>query len=84
MIEGKVLELVIAYKNRLARFGYEVIEDSIKDYSGERSQLCLKKKMSIFEMKLFMVILNVFMAKINGLHRYKKLTIGIKNYQQMC
>src|SRR5919205_4029978 len=33
-IEGKVNELVIAYKDRLTRYGYELIEDLIKDYSN--------------------------------------------------
>ena len=32
-IAGRVEELVIAYKDRLARFGYELIEDLIKEYS---------------------------------------------------
>ena len=32
-IEGKVEELVVMYKDRLARFGYELIEDLIKKYS---------------------------------------------------
>ena len=32
-IEGKINELVIAYKDRLTRFGYELIEEIIKDYS---------------------------------------------------
>ena len=32
-IAGKIEELVIAYKDRLARFGYELIEDLIREYS---------------------------------------------------
>ena len=32
-IEGKINELVIAYKDRLTRFGYELIEEIIKEYS---------------------------------------------------
>ncbi|XWV26702.1 putative resolvase [Tupanvirus soda lake] len=33
-IEGNVKELVVAYKDRLTRFGFELIEDLIKEYSG--------------------------------------------------
>ena len=33
-IEGKIRELVIAHKDRLTRFGYELIRDIIKEYSG--------------------------------------------------
>ena len=33
-IEGRIKEVVVAYKDRLTRFGYELIEDIIKEYSG--------------------------------------------------
>jgi len=32
-IEGKINKLIIAHKDRLTRFGYEIIEDLIKEYS---------------------------------------------------
>jgi len=32
-IEGKINDLIVAYKDRLTRFGYELIEKIIKDYS---------------------------------------------------
>jgi predicted site-specific integrase-resolvase len=35
-ISGKVNELVVAYRDRLTRFGYELIEDIIKTYSSGR------------------------------------------------
>lgn len=35
-ISGKINELVVAYKDRLTRYGYELIEDLIKEYSGEK------------------------------------------------
>jgi putative resolvase len=78
-IEGKVLELVIAYKDRLARFGYELIEDLIKDYSGGKITVVFKKEDVDIQTEIvqdLMAILNVFMANINSLRRYKKLTIG--------
>jgi len=33
-ISGKVKELVVAYRDRLTRFGFELIEDIIKTYSN--------------------------------------------------
>ena len=33
-IMGKINEIVIVYKDRLCRFGYELIEDLIKKYSN--------------------------------------------------
>ncbi len=43
-ISGKVKKLVVAYKDRLSRFGFELIEDLIKEYSyGEI--IILNKKM---------------------------------------
>ena len=32
-IEGKINKLVVAYKDRLTRFGFELLEDIIKEYS---------------------------------------------------
>jgi hypothetical protein len=32
-IAGKINELVVAYRDRLTRFGFELIEELIKDYS---------------------------------------------------
>jgi putative resolvase len=77
-IEGKIKELVVAYKDRLARFGFELIEDLIKDYSGGKITVIFRKEDADIQTEIvqdLMSILNVFMAKINGLHRYKKLTI---------
>ena len=33
-IKGEINELVITYKDRLARFGYEMIENIIEKYSS--------------------------------------------------
>ena len=73
-IKGEVEILVIAYKNKLARFGYDLIERLIKDYSNE-------EKTPIEELtKNIVSIMNVYVAKINGLRKYKKLLIDdIKN-----
>ena len=74
-IEGKIEELVIAHKDRLARFGYELIEDLIKKYSGGKIIIAEKKEELMPEEELaqdVLQIMNVFVAKMNGLRKYKK------------
>ena len=74
-IEGKINEVVVAYKDRLARFGYELIEDLIKEYSQGKIIVINKKDDREPEEELAMDVLqimNVFVAKMNGLRKYKK------------
>jgi predicted site-specific integrase-resolvase len=73
-ISGKIDELVIAYKDRLARFGYELIEDLIKEYSNGKIIIINKKDNREPEEELafdVLQIMNVFVAKMNGLRKYK-------------
>ncbi len=74
-IEGKIEEVVVAYKDRLARFGYELIEDLIKEYSSGRIIVLNKKKETEPEEELvkdMLQIMNIFVAKMNGLRKYKE------------
>lgn len=74
-IEGKINELVIAYKDRLTRFGYELIESFIKDYSNGKIIIIYKKDDMEPEEELVkdvLQLMNVFVAKMNGLRKYKK------------
>ena len=74
-IDGKINEVVVAYKDRLARFGYELIEDLIKEYSGGKIIIINKKDDREPEEELaydVLQIMNVFVAKMNGLRKYKK------------
>lgn len=75
-INGKINKLVIAHKDRLARFGYDLIEDLIKTYSngeiiivGEKENITVEEEL----VKDVMSIMNVYVAKLNGLRKYKKL-----------
>lgn len=80
-IEGKINELVVAYKDRLTRFGYELIENIIKEYSGGRIIILNKLKTLKPEEELVidvMALMNVYVAKINGLRRYKSKNV-VKN-----
>jgi predicted site-specific integrase-resolvase len=72
-IEGKIDELVVAYKDRLTRFGYDLIEDLIKDYSNGKIIILHKDKDSEPEQELVkdvLQIMNIFVAKMNGLRKY--------------
>ena len=74
-IEGKINKLVVAYKDRLTRFGYEFIEDIIKEYSN--GEIIIENEKEEKEPKEEIVddvlqILNVYIAKMNGLRKYNK------------
>lgn len=79
-IKGKINELVVAYKDRLTRFGFELIEEIITKYSNGKI-LILNKNHEISQeeelVKDVMAIMNVYVAKINGLKRYKNKEITI-------
>jgi predicted site-specific integrase-resolvase len=73
-IEGKINKLVVAYKDRLTRFGFELIEDLLKEYSN--SEIIIENEKEEKEPKEELVddvlqILNVYTAKMNGLRKYK-------------
>ena len=75
-IEGKINILVIAYKDRLTRFGYELIEEIIKDYSRGKIIVINETKKLKPEEELVsdvMALMNVYVAKMNGLRKYNKL-----------
>lgn len=80
-IEGKIEEIVIAYKDRLCRFGFEMIENIINKYSKGKITILNDVKASP-EQELtndLLQIMNVFGARMNGLRKYKKtIKEGIK------
>ena len=72
-IDGKLKELVIVHKDRLARFGYELIEFLIKKYSNGKITIINKKEEVEPEeemVKDVLQIMNVFVAKMNGRRKY--------------
>ena len=73
-IAGKINELVVAHRDRLTRFGFELIEELINDYSkGKIIVLNEKDKIEPEEelVKDAMSILNVYVAKMNGIRKYR-------------
>jgi putative resolvase len=73
-IEGRIGEVVIAYKDRLARFGYTQIERLIEKYSGGKIIVLNKRETKDPKEELVddvLQIMNVFVAKMNGMRKYK-------------
>ena len=73
-IRGEIEILVVSYKDRLARFGYELIERIIKDYSGGEIHIINKKEEETPEEEIskdIIAIMNIYVAKMNGLRKYK-------------
>ena len=68
-------ELVVAYKDRLTRFGFELIEWMIKKMSnGKIKVLNNNEELTPQEeiTKDIISIMNIYVAKHNGLRKYKK------------
>lgn len=74
-IEGKINKVIVAYKDRLTRFGYDLIEKIITKYSKGEIVIINKKEDMAPEEELtrdVLELMNVFVAKMNGLRKYKK------------
>jgi excisionase family DNA binding protein len=74
-MNGELKEVVIAYKDRLSRFGFEMIEWIIKEKSNGKIKILNNNEEStpMEEVsKDILSIMNVYVAKINGLRKYKK------------
>jgi len=76
-ISGKINKLVVAHKDRLTRFGFDLIEDLIKKYSNGvvilDDEKDAKKEPREELVDDVLQILNVYTAKMNGLRKYKKI-----------
>lgn len=71
-INGEIEEVVLAHKDRLCRFGYDLIENIIKTYSNGEIKIINNIKGTENEelVKDLVQIINVFSAKINGKRKY--------------
>jgi predicted site-specific integrase-resolvase len=75
-IMGKIKEVVVVHKDRLCRFGYELIEDIIKKYSNGKITIISGQKDKEPQEELVedvLQIMNIFVAKMNGLRKYNKI-----------
>jgi putative resolvase len=74
-ITGRVEELVVAHRDRLVRFGFELIKDLVEKYSN--GKLIVESETESLEpeeelVKDVLAVMNVFVARMNGLRKYKK------------
>jgi len=72
-INKKLEELVIAYKDRLCRIGYELIEYMLKEYSNTKI-IIVNDEIKSPEKELtddLIEIITVFSSKLYGMRSYK-------------
>jgi predicted site-specific integrase-resolvase len=75
-IKGRINEVVIVHKDRLCRFGYELVEDIIHKYSNGKILIIEnnpKKEINEELVDDVLQIMNIFVAKINGMRKYSKI-----------
>jgi len=74
-IKNQIDEVVIEYKDRLAHFGFELIENIIKTHSNGSIKILntTEEKTPTEELtEDIIAIMDVYIAKVNGLRKYKK------------
>jgi putative resolvase len=71
--KGEIEELVVAHKDRLCRFGFEIFEFVISKFSKGRIIILDNSTVSKNEELVsdILSIINVFSARVNGLRKYK-------------
>lgn len=82
-IQGEIDELVVTYRDRLSRFGYDQLEYIIKKYSGGKIIVLneeVEKTPTEEITEDLVAIMNVYVAKVNGLRKHKnKLIKNLKD-----
>ena len=76
IVKGELETLVVSYKDRLTRFNFDLIEWMAKEYSnGDIVVLNRREEQTPHEeiSEDILAIMNVYVAKINGLRKYKKI-----------
>lgn len=83
-INGEIEELVVTYKDRLSRFGFDQMEYIIKKHSKGRILVLneeIEKTPTEEITEDLVAIMNIYVAKVNGLRRHKNNLI--KNLKQV-
>ena len=73
--KGEIEELIVVYKDRLCRFGYELVEHAIETFSKGKIIIMnrIEEKTPAEEISEdILAIMNIYVAKMNGLRKYKK------------
>ena len=71
--KGKVSEVVITYKDRLTRFGFEYLEDYFAKFGVEVTYIRKKENLSVQQEMVddLIAIITYFSGKIHGLRAHK-------------
>jgi putative resolvase len=71
-IKGSIEEVVVAYKDRLCRFGFDLVKWIVEEFSRGKIVVLNQSNCSPEQEVVndVLSILNVFSAKINGLRKY--------------
>jgi predicted site-specific integrase-resolvase len=79
-IKGEINNIIVAYKDRLCRFGFELIEHIIEEYSNGKIIALNERNLSPNEelTRDLVSIINIFSSRINGLRKYKKAISELK------
>lgn len=74
MIErGEIEEIIVTYKDRLTRFGFELIEERCKVNNTKLTVINLERSSPEKELvEDLMTIIHVFSSRLYGLRKYKK------------
>ena len=79
IMREEIKEIVVTYKDRLCRFGYELIEWMVEEFLGGKIKVENEDEEETPQQEIakdILQIMNVYVAKINGLRKYKKKMIN--------
>jgi len=73
-IKGEINQIIVVHKDRLCRYGFEMIEHIVETYSKGKITILEEENLSPIEEVTndLVTIINVFSARINGMRKYKK------------
>ncbi len=87
VMNKEVSKVIIAYPDRLTRFGFKILEDFFKSYGTEIVVINKEEKTPQEELiEDLITIISHFAGKLYGMrsHKYKKVVEGAKKLIQDC
>lgn len=87
VVNRDVSKVVIAYPDRLTRFGFKILEEFFKSYGTEIVVINKEEKSPQEELiEDLITIISHFAGKLYGMrsHKYKKVVEGAKKLIQDC
>ena len=87
VVNEEVSKVVIAYPDRLARFGFKTLEQFFRSYGAEIAVINHEEKSPQEELvEDLITIISHFAGKLYGMrsHKYKKVVAGAKRLIQDC